>query len=297
LSLGVSHLAAPSPALPATDPKNALDMRDHGLFVSGLVHAVAPQSDITLIRVLNPYGCGSLQSLNSGLFRYIQQSLSQGMLASSVFNLSLGIHKPKASDRSRAAELRMSPDEIDRLRMDDIESLRTLLYFAHSQGAVIVAAAGNESTQIDVEPMQIPAGYPFVIGVAANNNDVGRSCFSNRGEVSAPGGDGGPDKDKPAQYPCAPRNDVCTDSACDKSVVSLVHHVTDGYAYWSGSSFSAPLVSGLAALLLSTDDVSPIDVPGRIEASACPPVPADPDLGAGVINVDATLSGAPCLTP
>jgi len=297
LSLGVSHLAALSPALPATDPQKAMDMRDHGLFVSGLIHAVAPQSNITLIRVLNPYGCGSLQALNMGLFHYIAQSQIQGTLASSVLNMSLGIHKPKASDRDRAEELRMSPGEIDRLRMDEIESLRTLLYFAHSQGAVIVAAAGNESTKSQVEPMQIPADYPFVVGVAANNKGGARSCFSNRGDVAAPGGDGGADATEPAKYPCAPRNDVCTDSSCDKSVVSLVHHVTDGYAYWSGTSFSAPLVSGLAALLLSTGDVSPLNVPGRLASGACPPVPADLALGAGITNVQATLSGAACPAP
>ena len=40
---------------------------DHGLYISGLIHEAAPQAQIRLIRVLNDYGIGDLQSILIGV--------------------------------------------------------------------------------------------------------------------------------------------------------------------------------------------------------------------------------------
>jgi hypothetical protein len=40
-----------------------LDVQDHGLFVSGIIHELAPKAPIRLIRVLNDYGVGDLKTL------------------------------------------------------------------------------------------------------------------------------------------------------------------------------------------------------------------------------------------
>jgi hypothetical protein len=40
---------------------------DHGLYISGLIHEAAPRAQIRLIRVLNDYGIGDLQSILVGV--------------------------------------------------------------------------------------------------------------------------------------------------------------------------------------------------------------------------------------
>ena len=63
-----------------------------------------------------------------------------------------------------------------------------------------------------------------------------------------------------------------------------------GYIFWSGTSFSTPLVSGLAALVLEIGrgGLSPQQVEDILKCGAVKT--ADPNLGAGVINVPATLA-------
>jgi len=205
---------------------------DHGLFVAGLVHAVAPESQIHLIRVLNDENRGDLGTLVAALDMFITHTLEQnrGTLDGTVINLSLGIHQPERP----------------------VESLETPLALARACGAVLVASAGNDSAGA-----RIPAAYPFVLGVAGSNINDKQACFSNTGDVAAPSGDNGPDP-----LLCTSMIEDCADFP-DYCVVSLAMHTApeSGYAYWTGTSFSAPLASGLAALVLEKLSLDPRDVP------------------------------------
>lgn len=91
--------------------------------------------------------------------------------------------------------------------------------YATGRGAVCVASVGNDGQQI----MVYPAGLSNVIGVASTSNSDTLSSFSNYGQppvwVGAPG----------------------------EGVISVYPYGT--YAAGWGTSFSAPLVSGTAALL------------------------------------------------
>ena len=99
--------------------------------------------------------------------------------------------------------------------------------YANSKGIVLVASAGNDGQNV----MVYPAGYDSVIGVASTSDQDVRSSFSNYGQVvtlAAPG---------EAIVTTYPRN---------------------RYALGWGTSFSAPMVSGAAALLLQIDrSISP----------------------------------------
>lgn len=208
---------------------------DHGLFAAGLVHAVAPQSQIHLIRVLNDYGCGDLWTLEKAIHGFVAQHSQDEKLDNFVLNFSLGVHQPRS---------------VDMLDMPaEIVSLNEALLDAYGRGAVIVAASGNDSYDSDIAlTMQLPADWDYVIGVAASNREAEVACYSNLGDVLASGADGGPWGDGK----CRPIAHTCPedDPDCEFGLISLATTTETGYRFWVGTSFAAPLVSGQAALLL-----------------------------------------------
>ena len=285
LSLTVSHPVA-LPSLSAADDGN---IADHGLFVSGLVYAVAPGSDIQLIRVLNDEGQGTLQAFVDAFNLYLQQRLNeQGTLQNTVINLSLGTAEPDEAELppdARRAIVRMlelwgyTPLSTART---PVFSLELPMIIADTYGATVVAAAGNGSAAAPPGsplPPEIPAAYDLVVGVEAGNKTPVRSCFSNAGDLLAPGGDG--------DASCAPAHNTCpTDSGdCDFGIVSYALAAQAGFAYWVGTSFATPLVSGLAAdIMQARGGPSPAEVRDTLSCAA---------QAAGVVDVVAALTACP----
>lgn len=111
-------------------------------------------------------------------------------------------------------------------------TLRTAVAYAIDRGVVVVAAAGNEATSNPT----YPASYPGVIGVSATTPSDQRASFSNFGifvDVAAPG-------------------------------TGILSTTADGgYQAWSGTSMAAPVVAGLAALLVGQN---PSRTPAQVEA-------------------------------
>ncbi len=116
-----------------------------------------------------------------------------------------------------------------------------------SEGVVIVAAAGNNAS---ARP-QAPAAYPEVIGVAATNYERGLACFSNPGDVAAPGGDG--EDVSGLDYCKVNMQNQCTGQggSCEDGIIGLVNNslstdttpivtIDKGYAYWAGTYLSGP---------------------------------------------------------
>jgi hypothetical protein len=277
-SLDVLH---PTPsARPAASGRRNIDVRNHGFFIAGLIHAVAPQSQLRLVRVLENDNRGDLFTLLKAIFNFLKENQSED-LTGQVINLSLGVRLP--------------PEEAKFGLPAEILSLQYLMSAARCLGAVVAAAAGNDSYKGPLPlPSNLPAGWPTGLGVAATNDENQRSCFSNRGRLAAPGGDGRSEKE--TDHDCKPRNDECTDEDFSRAIVGPILRPpynddnNNGYIFWSGSSFSTPLVSGLAALVMRAGDgdLSPAEVENLI-LCCCSPT-GDPYLGAGVINVKHTLT-------
>ena len=107
-------------------------------------------------------------------------------------------------------------------------NVQRAINYADSQGVICVASAGNNGEEIQV----YPASLSHVMGVASTSDSDTLSSFSNYGPqvvwVGAPG----------------------------ENIVTTYPY--DNYASSSGTSFSAPFVSGTAALLVNVNPaVSP----------------------------------------
>ncbi len=124
------------------------NMIDHGLFVAGLIRDIAPRARIRLIRVLNDFGGGDLYALFAALTD-LEQELVSGSIRSLVINLSLTI----MPDINRLPYLWLSDHQWQGKQLPGAmrvlthieEGLRLLFESLYAQGALIVAAAGNDS--------------------------------------------------------------------------------------------------------------------------------------------------------
>ena len=110
---------------------------------------------------------------------------------------------------------------------------------AMSQGAVIVASAGNAA---DLASNYAPGNCSGVIDVGASNRSADLASYSNFGsrvDIIAPGGDVGDDDTTTLML--STFNDGTTVPG------------NPAYAYAAGTSFSAPLVTGTVSLMLARD--------------------------------------------
>jgi hypothetical protein len=132
------------------------------------------------------------------------------------------------------------------------QSLQDAINYANSKGVICVAAAGNDGKQTIV----YPAGYSAVMGVASTNDQDIRSSFSNYGSA------------------------LVTVAAPGEGMVTL--YPGNNYAEGWGTSFSAPLVAGGAALLVQLRrNINE----GQAVQAITQTVPTGQGLGAGELDL------------
>ena len=164
---------------------------------------------------------------------------------------------------------------------DDSLTLRNAVKYAQDRGALIVAAAGNcglGGPHCDfVNEIDYPAAYPGVLAVAATTTGDTHAMFSTQGAyvgVAAPG-------------------DRIVSTTPSYPTYQSARGQTTSYGVLSGTSQAAPLVSGLAALILSKDpSLTAAQLVQRIEATAddlgAPGF--DTSFGAGRVNALRAIS-------
>ncbi len=254
-----------------------IHLEDHGMFIAGIVRDVAPHAHIECIRVLDDLCVGDVQVIANALNQiYFRKSLSSGDLYGKpvVVNLSLVI--PTADE---ALSQGFDTSAIDP-STPPWSSLKQPLKCLSELGVIVMASAGNEGDQREMpSPFRPPALYPAAFAydkvdplrsvvpvgaVDANGKVTSYSCYPGPRGVAVYGGEvpavvppsppfptsGYPDVrpvdmmrgiytsveypplslDPPAQYYTAPNDHA--------------------WAYWVGTSFATPIVSGVAARFL-----------------------------------------------
>jgi Subtilase family len=193
----------------------------HGTFVAGIARCMAPGADINVSKILSVAGrqperhsiAGS--QLEHNWIRRLEAALGHG---ADIFHVSVVTHS--------------------RHDLPLITFQKWLEHLREYGGAVCVAPAGNDGDR----RLSWPAAFSEVIAVGALGSDWrGRATFSNFGpwvDVYAPG------RDLVNAY-------ATGTYTCNVAPYAGTPRVFYGMAKWSGTSFSAPIVSGLIAARIS----------------------------------------------
>ena len=155
---------------------------------------------------------------------------------------------------------------------------------ARSEGAIILAAAGNNTSTEGRYGVQSPANSPAVIAVGSVNQSLLRSSFSDWGE------------DEPTVDLMAPGGYGASSCLRIRSTIPW-----NNYGCMAGTSMAAPFASGVAALILSREPgLGPLELEQRLLGTAHfdPANMNGDEYGRGVICASRAVAGnfgsAPC---
>lgn len=160
------------------------------------------------------------------------------------------------------------------------EDFRTAVQEALDKGIVVVAAAGNVVPGSPPGEPSYPGAFDGVIAVGGTTATDAVSETSQPGEHISVG---------------APGANITT--LMPSKVHQMPAHTNQAYAEGlTGTSFAAPIVSGVVALMLEQNpSLTPTQVKEILEATADPPPSAVPDsrIGFGIVNPTLALAGSP----
>jgi subtilisin family serine protease len=275
---GLIDVSSSRAFVPSTQgPPEWADDNLHGTLVGGIVTSnnfvtagVAPDVTLIAVKVLGVDGGGPIGAVIAGIYYATD-------VGAQVINMSLGLAFPKSAKGASTL----------------LSAMNRAVNYAKSHGVVVVSASGNEFTDLqhDRNFVEVPCEVGVQLCVSATGNGDTHASYSNFGtnaiSVAAPGGDGPPGL---ATWILGP----CSSHTADPLFVDCKDQVE--YLIATGTSLSAPHVSGLAAYLLSQPGVkmSASQVITAIEQNAdgIGTPGADPFFGKGRINVFNTVTTA-----
>ena len=252
------------------DPSATGDQEGHGTMVAGLAAGAsaahpgaAPNAPLVDLRTADANG----------------QSVTSDVIAATDWIL-----KNKDKYNIKVANYSMAGSSTVSFRNDPLDRAVESLWF---NGIVVVAASGNHGTGTGpVEMSHAPGNDPFVITVGAvdqqqtsDPSDDTLAWWSAYGTTMD--GFSKPDLVAPGRYMVAP---VPMGSTIATTVPDRI--VSPGYIWMSGTSFSAPIVSGAAAQIIARHpDWTPDEVKGALMLTAAY-LPNVDGPAAGVGEVD-----------
>ena len=190
------------------EPPSVGHYTGHGTFVAGIIRTMAPRAEVHVEGILIVGGAVFETDLAPALARALD-------LMPDIISMSAG-----TTTRSGLPLLAMQVFNEQRL--------------SQTKGTVLVVSAGNDG---DRGPFY-PATFPWTVAVGALDVDGTRAGYSNHGswvDVFARGSD---------VVNAYPRGDYHYQ---ESPLAGQTANFITGMASWSGTSFSAPLVSGLIA--------------------------------------------------
>jgi serine protease len=210
----------------------------HGTHSAGVIAAnskkgatgIAPKAKILPVRVLGLDGFGSQENIMSGI-KYAASRKAD------VINMSLGARIPSA------------------VYQDTITEVLT-----DNPGLVIVASAGNSGSDPNFNgEISYPAGYEGVVSVGATTIEGRRAYYSSYGpglDVTAPGGELSEGFENGILTTGGTFGSVFWDGLDPQALKQSNPDFFDAqgqYIFTQGTSFSAPVVSGVVALMKGED--------------------------------------------
>lgn len=262
------------------------DMTDHGLFIAGVINSLAPEAELHLYQVLNQYGLGDMLTIAHTLDTIIKKDFSD-RLDKLFINMSLTLNLPLQDKHINKNKLGKN-DEIGQKilkKKRDGEWFWNLVHWicrilqwilrwfipgfvlscrgswadrqalafewindlVHVLGPGVIAAAGNNGSGGHRPAALYPAAYDSVLGVAALSKDPNNpqklipASYSDLADtpttqgIAVFGGEEGDGNGVPGVF-----------------VGPFPHgrSNTTGYAWWAGTSFATPMITGLAAALI-----------------------------------------------
>jgi len=230
-------------------------MTDHGLFVAGIVHSIASLAKIHLFEVLNPYGIGDLESIAKGLAQVVQHA-QRYPGRPLVVNCSLVLNVPLVDKHCHEGlglglEQRILNSDKQWLEHqgDTLGYICDLCYALRSR---VIAAAGNDRESYDDKPQaRYPAALDSALGVGALPKDrpasgnLETTTYSNLA-------------DKPPRRPKIGITTLGGEEGVERGVLGVYLGKFPGgeandtkWAWWAGTSFATPIISGVLAAILS----------------------------------------------
>jgi serine protease AprX len=250
-------------------PNSPGDGRGHGTFVAGIAAGAkagyagaAPTAPIVSIDVMDDYG----------------MAMTSDVIAAADWILA-----NKKAYNIKVANFSLQSTVAGSFMYDPLNKAVEKLWFS---GVVVVTAAGNYGD--NGQPTTVayaPGNDPFVISVGAS--DTNSTGWTSTDDTAAPwsaygytlDGFAKPDLGAPGRQLVGP---VPANSTMPLEAPSRV--TAPGYMWMSGTSFSAPVVSGAAALILAKNPSwTPDKVKGALMLSARPTA-AGMALGVGEVN-------------
>lgn len=239
---------------------NDLDLKltDHGLFIAGIIHSIAPKANIHLIEVMNHCGVGDFLSFVQGLQKVWTEIYNPERKL--VINCSWILEFPRddlhCSHMNQVGDPDANFERAVREFSKHDESTGLILEYLFKQfaflGSQAIAAAGNDNRKEHTS--QIASRYP-----AALENVIGVGVLPDLREKTSN------EKHQPnIAFHIPESNVIAALGGSESNEVGVLGvylgEFPDGtpniskWARWFGTSFAAPVLTGAVAAVLSSSD-------------------------------------------